>query len=132
MQSSKKLLILFSLMIPGNANISLYALNLKLNLTFYLMQIATFDRRDLLSSGFFCYCFPSKWEKCQVTVFGILCAINSFPFTNIFNFVTIESMDHGISFFTAVSWEKDTIFGAAQTNFRPFLFWQGFSVDMNT
>ena len=32
-----------------------------------------------------------------------------------------------VSFFTAGSWEKDTIFGAAETNFRPFLFWQGFS-----
>ena len=29
-------------------------------------------------------------------------------------------------FFTVGSWEKDTIFGAAQTNFRPFLFRQGF------
>ena len=32
-----------------------------------------------------------------------------------------------VSFSTARSWEKDTIFCAAQTNFRPFLFWQGFS-----
>ena len=31
------------------------------------------------------------------------------------------------SFFTAGGWEKDTIFGAAQINFCPFLFWQGFS-----
>ena len=31
-----------------------------------------------------------------------------------------------VSFFTAGSWEKDPIFGAAQTNFHSFLFWQGF------
>ena len=31
-----------------------------------------------------------------------------------------------VSFFTAVSWEKDNIFDAGETNFRPFLFWQGF------
>ena len=32
-----------------------------------------------------------------------------------------------MSFFTAGSWEKDTIFGAAQTNSWPFLFCQSFS-----
>ena len=32
-----------------------------------------------------------------------------------------------MSFFTAVSWEKDTIFGPVESNFRSFLFWQGFS-----
>ena len=32
-----------------------------------------------------------------------------------------------VSFFTVGSWEKDTIFGAAQTNIWPFLFCQSFS-----
>ena len=31
-----------------------------------------------------------------------------------------------VSFFTAGSWQKETIFGADQTNIRPFLFWQRF------
>ena len=33
-----------------------------------------------------------------------------------------------VSFFTAGSWEKDTIFGAAETNFRPFLFCDRFKI----
>ena len=30
-----------------------------------------------------------------------------------------------VSFFTAGSWQKDITFGAAEINFRSFLFWQG-------
>ena len=37
-----------------------------------------------------------------------------------------------VSFFTADSWKKDTIFGAAETSFRPSLFWQGVSGEISS
>ena len=40
--------------------------------------------------------------------------------------IRLSCTKNGI-FFSSASCKKDTIFGAAQTNFLSFLFWQGFS-----
>ena len=41
-----------------------------------------------------------------------------------FNPILLKFLQNKKVFFTAGSWEKDTIFGASQTNIRPFLFCQ--------
>ena len=53
------------------------------NFAFYLMQIAGF-KRNLLSSRVFVIVILLNEKNNLDTVFGILCALNSFPFTYVF------------------------------------------------
>ena len=54
------------------------------NFAFYLMQFASFDTWDLLSSRVFCYCcFASKWGNFLATVFEFVYILASLVFSRI-------------------------------------------------